>query len=395
MKTVKNIDFKNKKALIRVDFNVPLNDEFRITDDTRIRAALPTVNYILDHGGSVILMSHLGRPKGVDDKFSLNHIVDHLSELLSRPVIFVNDCIGVDVKDKADKLRAGEVMLLENLRFHPEEKAGDVEFSKKLASLADVYVNDAFGTAHRAHASTTVIAQFFPEDKCFGLLLEKELAGIDKVLHQSKKPVTAIIGGAKVSSKIGIIENLLPRVDNLIIGGGMTFTFVKAQGGTIGNSLVENDHLGTAKSILQKAEAQNVNVYLAGDSVVADAFSNDANTQIVNTNEIQNGWMGLDIGPKAIATFSNVIIDSNTILLNGPMGVFEMPAFESGTRKLIETIAESTAKGAFSLVGGGDSVAAVNQFGMSDKVSYVSTGGGAMLEALEGKELPGVKAIND
>lgn len=395
MKTINIIDFKDKKAIVRVDFNVPLNDKFQITDDTRIKAALPTVNYILDHGGSVILMSHLGRPKGVDSKFSLNHIVDHLSKLLGRPVIFVNDCMGIEAWEKARKLQPGDVMLLENLRFYPEEKEGDIEFSKKLASMADVYVNDAFGTAHRAHASTTVIAQFFPDKKSFGLLLEKELAGIDKVLHQSEKPVTAIIGGAKVSSKIGIIENLLPRIDNLIIGGGMTFTFVKAQGGTIGNSLVENDFLDMAKSILQKAEEQQVKVYLAEDSVVADAFNNDANTQIINTKEIPEGWMGLDIGPKAIAAFSNVILESKTILLNGPMGVFEMLAFESGTRKLIDAIAESTANGAFSLVGGGDSVAAVNQFGMSDKVSYVSTGGGAMLEALEGKELPGVKAIND
>ena len=395
MKTINTIDFKDKKAIVRVDFNVPLNDKFQITDDTRIKAALPTINYILDHGGSVILMSHLGRPKGVDNKFSLNHIVDHLSKLLGKSVIFVNDCMGIEAWEKARKLQPGDVMLLENLRFYPEEKAGDIEFSKKLASMADVYVNDAFGTAHRAHASTTVIAQFFPDKKSFGLLLEKELAGIGKVLNQSEKPVTAIIGGAKVSSKIGIIENLLPRVDNLIIGGGMTFTFVKAKGGTIGNSLVENDFLDMAKSILQKAEEQHVKVYLAEDSVIADAFSNDANTQIVNTKEIPEGWMGLDIGPKAIAAFSNVILESKTILLNGPMGVFEMLAFESGTRKLIDAIAESTANGAFSLVGGGDSVAAVNQFGMGDKVSYVSTGGGAMLEALEGKELPGVKAINN
>ncbi len=395
MKTLKSIDFKNKKALVRVDFNVPLNDKFQITDDTRIRAALPTVNYILDNGGSVILMSHLGRPGGIEDKFSLKHIVDHLSKLLDRPVIFVNDCIGTEVMNNADKLQPGEVMLLDNLRFHHEEKAGDVEFAKKLSSLGDVYVNDAFGTAHRAHASTTVIAQFFPKDKCFGLLLENELAGIDKVLHQSKKPVTAIIGGAKVSSKIGIIENLLPRIDNLIIGGGMTFTFVKSKGGIIGDSLVENDYLDTAKTILQKAIDQNVKVYLAEDSLIADGFSNDAKTMIVNTNEIPEGWMGLDIGLKAIDTFSNVILESKTILLNGPMGVFEIPAFENGTRKIIDAIAESTAKGAFSLVGGGDSVAAVNQFGMSDKVSYVSTGGGAMLEALEGKELPGVRAINE
>lgn len=395
MNTLKNIDFKNKKAIVRVDFNVPLNDIFQITDDTRIKAALPTVNYILEHGGSVILMSHLGRPKGVDNNFSLSHIVDHLSELLGRPVIFISDCIGIEAEERAKKLKPGEVMLLENLRFYPEEKAGDIEFSKKLASLADVYVNDAFGTAHRAHASTTVIAQFFPHEKCFGFLLEKELAGIDRVLHQSEKPVTAIIGGAKVSSKIGIIENLLARVDNLIIGGGMTFTFVKAQGGSIGNSLVENDYLDTARSILQKAEAQNVKIYLAEDSVIADAFSNDANTKIVDTKEIPDGWMGLDIGSKAIAEFSNVVLASKTILLNGPMGVFEMPAFEKGTRNLIDAIADSTVNGSFSLVGGGDSVAAVNQFNMSDKVSYVSTGGGAMLEALEGKELPGVKAIRD
>ena len=395
MKTLKSIDFKNKKALIRVDFNVPLNDQFQITDDTRIKAALPTINYILDHDGSVILMSHLGRPKGIDDNFSLNHIVDHLSELLGRSVIFVNDCMGIEAWEKARKIQPGEVVLLENLRFYAEEKAGDVEYAQKLASLADVYVNDAFGTAHRAHASTTVIAQFFPDDKYFGLLLEKELAGIDKVLHQSEKPVTAIIGGAKVSSKIGIIENLLSRIDNLIIGGGMTFTFVKAQGGNIGDSLIENDYLDIANSILQKAIEQNVKVYLAEDSVIADKFSNDANTQIVDTKEISDGWMGLDIGPKAIETFSKVILESKTLLLNGPMGVFEMPAFENGTRKLIEAIAESTANGAFSLVGGGDSVAAVNQFGMSEQVSYVSTGGGAMLEALEGKELPGVRAINN
>jgi len=393
MKTLSSIDFKNKKALVRVDFNVPLNDQFQITDDTRIKAALPTVNYILDQGGSVILMSHLGRPKGVDDKFSLNHIVGHLSELLKRPVIFADDCIGAATESKAAQLKPGEVMLLENLRFHPEEKAGDAGFAKKLSLLCDIYVNDAFGTAHRAHASTAVIAQFFANEKCFGLLLEKELVGIDKVLHQSKKPVTAIIGGAKVSSKIGIIENLLPRIDNLIIGGGMTFTFVKALGGKIGDSLVENDFMDMARSVLLKADAQNVKVYLGEDSIIADTFSNTANTKIVNTKEIPNGWMGLDIGPKAIAEFSKVVLESKTILLNGPMGVFEMPAFENGTQKLIDAIVESTVNGAFSLVGGGDSVAAVNQFGMADRVSYVSTGGGAMLEALEGKELPGVKAI--
>ena len=360
MKTINNIDFKNKKALVRVDFNVPLNDKFQITDDTRIKAALPTVNYILDQGGSVILMSHLGRPKGVDEKFSLKHIVGHLSELLNRSVIFANDCIGAETEAKAAQLKPGEVMLLENLRFHPEEKTGDADFAKKLASLADVYVNDAFGTAHRAHASTAVIAQFFPHQKCFGLLLEKELAGIDKVLHQSKKPVTAIIGGAKVSSKIGIIENLLPRIDNLIIGGGMTYTFVKAQAGQIGASLVENDYLDTARSILKAAEKQNVTIYLPQDSVIADAFSNDAKVKDVPSDSIPDGWMGLDIGLNAVNDLTEVILNSKTILLNGPMGVFEMTTFEHGTRAVLRAIVEATQNGAFSLVGGGDSVAAVN-----------------------------------
>jgi len=393
MKTIDSIDFNNKKALIRVDFNVPLNDKFEITDDTRIKAALPTVKYILDNGGSVILMSHLGRPKGSDDRFSLKYIVKHLGILLDKDVLFADDCIGDTATKKAAELKPGEVLLLENLRFYPEEKAGDIDFAKKLASLSDVYVNDAFGTAHRAHASTAVIAQFFINKKCFGLLLEKELLGIDKVLNQSKKPVMAIIGGAKVSSKIGIIENLLPRIDNLIIGGGMTFTFVKALGGSIGNSLVEDDYLELAKTILQKANEQNVSVFLAEDSVIADAFSNHANIKTVDTKNIDDGWMGLDIGPKAIASFSKAILESKTILLNGPMGVFEMTSFENGTRKLIDAIVKSTSNGSFSLIGGGDSVAAVNKFGMSKKVSYVSTGGGAMLEALEGKELPGVKAI--
>lgn len=395
MKTLDHQNFENKKALIRVDFNVPLNEKQEITDDTRIRAALPTIKYILENGGSVILMSHLGRPKGVDPKFSLKPVASRIEALLDKPVEFASDCVGPEVEAAATRLKKGEVLLLENLRFHPEEKAGDLEFAKQLAGLGDVYVNDAFGTAHRAHASTAIIAKFFPGKKCFGRLLQNELAGIDKVLHTSNKPVTAIIGGAKVSSKIGIIENLLPRINHLIIGGGMTFTFVKAMGGKIGNSLVEDDFIGTAKTVLEKAKEQNVMVHLAVDSLVADAFQNEANTRIENTSAISEGWMGLDIGPQAIDQFSEVILKSKTILLNGPLGVFELPTFANGTQKVIEAIVKSTDNGAFSLVGGGDSVAAVNQMKMSDKVSYVSTGGGAMLESLEGIELPGVKAINE
>lgn len=395
MKDIKSYNFKNKKALIRVDFNVPFNDSLQVSDDTRIRAALPTINTILDGGGSVILMSHLGRPKANEDEFSLKHIIGRLKELLGREVLFANDCIGDEAIQMASELEPGQVLLVENLRFYPEEKNGDPAFAKKLADLADVYVNDAFGTAHRAHASTSVIAQFFPEDKMFGLLMEKELDGIQKVLHNSQKPVTAIIGGAKVSSKIGIIENLLPIIDNLIIGGGMTYTFVKASGGLIGDSLVEDDYLETAKKIVKEAEVQNVNILLPSDSVIADQFSSEANIQIVDTDKIPDGWMGLDIGPKAIEEINEMLLASKTILFNGPMGVFEMEIFAKGTKELIKSIAESTANGAFSLVGGGDSVAAVNVFNMKDKVSYVSTGGGAMLESMEGKVLPGVSAILD
>ena len=392
---IKNFDFKGKRALVRVDFNVPLNDKHEVSDDTRIQAALPTLNCILSNGGSLILMSHLGRPKAQESEFSLRHILSSLSDLLGREVQFSSNCIGAEAEEKAASLKPGEVLLLENLRFHDEEKKGDKAFAEKLAKLGDVYVNDAFGTAHRAHASTAVIAQFFPESKMFGLLMEKELEGIKRVLHHSEKPVTAIIGGAKVSSKIGIIENLLPKIDHLIIGGGMTFTFVKAQGGKIGSSLVEDDYLDTAKEILHKAKENNVSVLLPIDSKIADKFSADANVDFVATDSIPDSWMGLDVGPEAIKNFTDVLLKSKTILFNGPMGVFEIETFAKGTIALIEAIAKSTENGAFSLVGGGDSVAAVNQFHMKDKVSYVSTGGGAMLESLEGKVLPGVQAILD
>jgi phosphoglycerate kinase len=394
MKDINTFDFKGKKALIRVDFNVPLKDG-NVSDDSRILAALPTINTILEKGGAVILMSHLGRPKNKEAEFSLAQILSSLEKSLGRKVEFANDCIGNEAVEKAANLKSGEVLLLENLRYYPEEEKGDVDFASKLASLGDVYVNDAFGTAHRAHASTAIIAQFFPEQKMFGKLMEKELLGIKKVLHDSQKPVTAIIGGAKVSSKIGIIENLLPSIDNLIIGGGMTFTFVKAQGGSIGDSLVEDDYLDTAKEIMDKAAKNNVKILLPVDSLIADKFSGDAKTQRVDTDKIPAGWMGLDIGPKAIKNIDEVLLNSKTILFNGPMGVFEIPAFAEGTKALINSIAEATAKGAFSLVGGGDSVAAVNVFDMNDKMSYVSTGGGAMLESLEGKILPGVQAVLD
>jgi phosphoglycerate kinase len=394
MKDINTFDFSGKKALIRVDFNVPLKDG-EVSDDSRIVAALPTINKVLEGNGAVILMSHLGRPKANEAEFSLEQIVPSLEENLGRKVIFGGDCIGDKAKQLAADLKPGDVLLLDNLRYYPEETKGDVDFASKLASLGDVYINDAFGTAHRAHASTAIIAQFFPENKMFGLLMEKELNGIKKVLHESQKPVTAIIGGAKVSSKIGIIENLLPSIDNLIIGGGMTYTFVKAQGGSIGSSLVEDDYMDTANDILRKAKEQNVNVILPKDSLIADAFSNDAKTEVVDTYSIPSAWMGLDIGPEAIKEINGVLLNSKTILFNGPMGVFEMPSFEKGTRELVNSMVAATAKGAFSLVGGGDSVAAVNVFKMRDKVSYVSTGGGAMLEALEGKILPGVKAIMD
>ena len=394
MKDIQTFDFNGKKALIRVDFNVPLK-EGKVSDDSRIKAALPTINKVVKGNGSVILMSHLGRPKANEVEFSLEQIIPSLEENLGRKVIFGGDCIGEKAKQLAAELKSGEVLLLENLRYYPEETKGDIDFASKLAGLGDVYINDAFGTAHRAHASTAIIAQFFPENKMFGLLMEKELNGIKKVLHESQKPVTAIIGGAKVSSKIGIIENLLPSIDNLIIGGGMTYTFVKAQGGSIGSSLVEDEYMDTANDILRKAKEQNVNVILPKDSLIADAFSNDAQTKLVDTYSIPSEWMGLDIGPRAIKDIDAVLLNSKTILFNGPMGVFEMKSFEKGTKELINSMVAATAKGAFSLVGGGDSVAAVNVFEMRDKVSYVSTGGGAMLEALEGKILPGVKAIMD
>lgn len=393
MKNLSSIDFNNKKALIRVDFNVPLNENFEVTDATRITAAKPTIEAILKTGGSAVLMSHLGRPKGKDATFSLGHIVDKVSETLGVPVKFVSDCIGDDVRKEVQKLQTGEVLLLENLRFYPEEKAGDIAFAKQLAEWGDVYVNDAFGTAHRAHASTTIIAQFFENKKCFGLLLEKEILSINKVLTDSKKPVTAILGGAKISSKIGVIENIFDKVDHIIIGGGMSFTFIKALGGKIGNSLCEDDKLELALEILEKAKENDVKIHLPFDAVIADAFDNDANTQIVSVDDIPDGWMGLDIGPKTEIAFSFLILQSQTILWNGPMGVFEMSNFASGTKELGYAIADATREGAFSLVGGGDSVAAVKKYRLEHKVSYVSTGGGAMLEMLEGKTLPGVAAI--
>ena len=388
-------NFAGKKALVRVDFNVPLNDKFEITDDNRIRAAIPTIRKMLKDGGSVILMSHLGRPKdGPTNKYSLKHIVSHLSKLLGTKVEFADDCIGQQAVDKSKALKPGEVLLLENLRFYKEEEKGDKEFSKKLASLGDVYVNDAFGTAHRAHASTAVIAEFFPKDrKLFGLLMENEINSAERVLQKAEKPFTAIMGGAKVSDKILLIENLLERANHIIIGGGMAFTFFKAQGGKIGNSLVEEDRIQTAKELLEKAKAKNVQIHLPADSIIADKFDANANTKEADNFSIPDGWMGLDIGKKAIKEFSEVILQSKTILWNGPMGVFEMEKFQAGTKAVAEAIAEATQKGAFSLIGGGDSVAAINQFGFAEKVSYVSTGGGAMLEFFEGKDLPGIAAI--
>lgn len=393
MKTLNDFNFKNKKALIRVDFNVPLDDQFVVTDDSRIAAAKPTIMKILEDGGSCILMSHLGRPKGVQAEFSLKHIRDKVEEIIGVETIFVPNSIGGDVQAAADNLNPGEILLLENLRFHKEEEAGDKDFAEKLAKLADVYVNDAFGTAHRAHASTAIIADFFPERKYFGYLLEQEIESIKKVMENGEKPVLAILGGAKVSSKITIIENILDKVDHLIIGGGMTFTFIKAQGGKIGDSICEDDKMELALEILEKAKAKNVKVHLPVDVVAADAFSNDAKTQIVKVTEIPDGWQGLDAGPKTIQNFHEVVLQCKTILWNGPLGVFEMENFAKGTIELGKSIAEATKNGAFSLVGGGDSVAAVKQFGFEDKVSYVSTGGGAMLESLEGKTLPGIAAI--
>ena len=395
MKTISDFNFANKKAIIRVDFNVPLDESFNVTDATRIEAAKPTIDAILAQGGSVILMSHLGRPKGMEEKYSLKHILKTASDILEVPVQFATDCIGSVAKDAAEKLQAGEVLLLENLRFHSEEEAGDVAFAKELASLGDIYVNDAFGTAHRAHASTTIIAQFFPTEKCFGLLLAKEIESLNKVLKNSEKPVTAVLGGSKVSSKITVIENILDKVDHMIIGGGMTFTFVKALGGKIGDSICEDDKQELALEILRLAKEKGVQIHIPVDVLAANAFANDAETQIVNVKEIPDGWQGLDAGPKSLENFKKVIMESKTILWNGPLGVFEMENFANGTITLGNFIAESTANGAFSLVGGGDSVAAVKQFGLEDKVSYVSTGGGAMLEMLEGKVLPGIAAFLD
>lgn len=393
MKTLNDFNFKNKKALIRVDFNVPLDENFNVTDATRIEAAKPTIDKILADGGSVILMSHLGRPKGVEEKYSLKHILKTASEVLGVPVKFAENCVGTVAKNAATDLKSGEVLLLENLRFHNEEEAGDVAFAKELASLGDIYVNDAFGTAHRAHASTTIIAQFFPNDKCFGTLLAKEIESLNRVLKNSEKPVTAVLGGSKVSSKITVIENILDKVDHMIIGGGMTFTFVKALGGKIGDSICEDDKQELALEILRLAKEKGVQIHIPVDVVAADDFSNTANTQIVDVREIPDGWQGLDAGPKSLENFKKVILESKTILWNGPLGVFEMPTFANGTIQLGNYIAEATEKGAFSLVGGGDSVSAVKQFGLEDKMSYVSTGGGAMLEMLEGKILPGIVAI--
>ena len=393
MKTLNDFNFKDKKAIIRVDFNVPLDENFNVTDANRIEAAKPTIDKILADGGSVILMSHLGRPKGAEDKYSLRHIVAKTSEVLGVPVQFATDCIGEPATTAAAALQPGQVLLLENLRFYKEEEAGDVDFAKKLADLGDIYVNDAFGTAHRAHASTTIIAQFFPTSKCFGTLLAKEIESLNKVLKNSEKPVTAVLGGSKVSSKITVIENILDKVDHMIIGGGMTFTFIKALGGSVGDSICEDDKQDLALEILRLAKEKGVQIHIPVDVVAADDFSNTANTQVVDVKHIPEGWQGLDAGPKSLAIFRQIILDSKTILWNGPLGVFEMENFAKGTISLGEYIAESTANGAFSLVGGGDSVAAVKQFGLEPKMSYVSTGGGAMLEMLEGRTLPGIAAI--
>lgn len=415
--SIDTYNFKGKKAIVRVDFNVPLDENFRITDDTRIRAAIPTLKKVLNEGGSLILMSHLGRPKGVTDKYSLKHIIYRLEELLGTKVKFAPDCMKAEADVK--NLQPGEVLLLENLRFYAEEegkprglaedapdevkkeakakiKESQKAFVKTLASYADCYINDAFGTAHRAHASTALIAKYFPNDKMFGYIMEGEIKAIDKILHGAAHPVTAIIGGAKVSSKIGIIEHLFDAVDNMIIGGGMVFTFVKAEGGKIGNSLCENDQLDLALNIIKKAKEKGVKLYLSTKVVIADAFSNDAHTQIADASEIPDGWMGMDAAPETLKEWEEVLMNSKTILWNGPVGVFEMPKFATGTNKIAEILAKATSeKGAFTLVGGGDSVAAVTQMGYADKVSYVSTGGGAMLEYLEGIELPGIAAIKE
>ncbi len=397
MNDIATFDFSGKKALIRVDFNVPLDKEtFSVTDNTRIKAAWPTIQQVLDKGGSVVLMSHLGRPKsGPEDRFSLKHIVAECERVFGHEVNFVSDSISEDAFEASAKLQPGQILLLENLRFYPHEKSGDRDFAKKLSQHGNLYINDAFGTAHRAHASTAVISDFFPEAKMFGTLINKEIESISKVLDHNQSPVTAIVGGAKVSSKIEILENLINKVDNILIGGGMAYTFAKAQGGVIGNSLVEDDYIETAKEILANAKTKNVNILLPEDTIAANAFSNDAEKQIVNTAEIPDGWMGMDIGEKSMGEYADCIENSKTILWNGPMGVFEMANFQHGTKKVALAVVKATQKGAFSLIGGGDSVAAINKFELSNHVSHVSTGGGAMLEYLEGKELPGIKAILD
>lgn len=394
MKTVDNFNFLGKRALIRVDFNVPLDDKFNVTDDTRIRAAVPTIKKILADGGGVVLMSHLGRPKGgPEEKYSLKHIVSHLSQRIGVNVRFAPDCMGDDAKNLSSSLKPGEVLLLENLRFYQEEEKGDETFAKKLSELGNFYVNDAFGTAHRAHASTAVIAKFFPNAKCFGYVMSGELASINKVLHDAHKPFTAIMGGAKVSDKILILEQLMTKADNIIIGGGMAFTFVKAQGGKVGKSLVEEDRLENATSILNKAKEKGVKIYMPVDSVVADNFSNDATKKLCDIKNIPDGWMGLDIGGQTEKIFSEVISNSKTILWNGPMGVFEMSSFEQGTKTIAMAVADATSKGAYTLIGGGDSVAAINKYHLAGKVSYVSTGGGALLEYIESETLPGVEEV--
>jgi len=394
MLTMTSFDFNGKKALVRVDLNVPQDANGKVTDDSRARAIVTTVQKILSDGGSAILMSHLGRPKGkVNPAMSLKPVAEHLATLLDKPVLFATDCVGPDAKAKAAALKPGEVLMLENLRFHPEEEAGDDEFSKTLSQLGDVYVNDAFGTAHRAHASTTILAKYFPEAKLFGHLMQAEIDSLGKVLGNPQRPLTAIIGGSKVSSKIEVLENLIAKCDEVVIGGGMAFTFIKAQGGQVGTSLVEDDQIETAKAILASAMDKGVQLHLPTDAVVADAFAENANTDVCAANEIPDGWMGLDIGPETSKAFAAVVKRSRTILWNGPMGVFEMKPFQKGTIAIAEAVVDATEYGAFSLVGGGDSVAAVNQFGLADKISYVSTGGGAMLEYLEGKVLPGIAAV--
>lgn len=395
MKTLNDFNFQDKKALIRVDFNVPLNEKFEVTDATRIASAKPTLIKILEDGGSCVLMSHLGRPKGAQDEFSLKHIIPKIEEIMGVEVKFSSNCVGEEAEQMANDLQPGEILLLENLRFHEEETKGDKGFAKQLSKLGDIYVNDAFGTAHRAHASTTIVAEFFPDAKCFGHLLAQEIESIKKVLEDGEKPVLAVLGGAKVSSKITVIENILDKVDHLIIGGGMTFTFIKAQGGSVGDSICEDDKMELALDILKQAEAKGVKIHLPVDVLAADAFSNDANTKVVDVKHIPDGWQGLDAGPKSLELFDKVVNQCKTILWNGPLGVFEMENFSKGTIALGDSIANATKNGAFSLVGGGDSVSAVKQFGFEDKVSYVSTGGGAMLESLEGKTLPGIAAILD